>query len=347
MEIIQYYIKLDNQEINVELENIRKKSLKLKDDLNAYRIPPSLKKVDKKKYIILNKIKMVIFYFELILIETEKLIYDFEEGIADYNEKSNIKNVINNFSEFYNRIDTLLQQLENFGNLNQFKNIFDTIEPEIQKIYPESKDLQKIIKLSKKANLLKIEKKKLPTILKAKGKEKKRKKFEKPIESVEVKQSVLHNILDRYSLKVPNKNLLIDNIISLGDSKIISELGGVVKISALYNLIKNEDNQLDFTIDDVDKVLKYMKKKGFLSDIEEIENLKLVKFIPLELSSDPKLLLESIGFEGVETKENLIKKLNWPESRVDDVLRFLIEKGICKAENNSLSSEKFYFPGLS
>ena len=83
MEIIQYYISLDNKEINDELEKIRRNLLKLKDTLNAYRIPPSLTKIDKIKQNVINKIKMVIFYLELILIETEKTIYDFEESTLD------------------------------------------------------------------------------------------------------------------------------------------------------------------------------------------------------------------------------------------------------------------------
>ncbi len=349
MKIIQYYIKLDNMEINNELEKLRRNLLKLKDTLNAYRIPPSLTKIDKIKKNVINKIKMVIFYLELILIETEKTIYDFEESTLDFKDNDNIEEVLNIFSECDKKINNLLLQLDNFGDLTQFKNIFDLIEPEIEKLYPKSKDIEKILKLSKKANLLKIEREKLPTILKIEREEKKEvkeKKIIQPLETAEENNEVLRNIFERFSLKVPNKSQLIDSIVSIGDSKITNELGGVVKITALYNFIKDENKDLDFTLDDLNKVLKYMRKKGYISDIEEIENLKLVKFIPLELSSDPKLLLESVGFEGVETKENLMKKLNWPESRVDEVLRFLIDKGICKSENNSLISERFYFPGL-
>ena len=89
-----------------------------------------------------------------------------------------------------------------------------------------------------------------------------------------------------------------------------------------------------------------MKKRGHISDIEKLSNIIIIKLYPIELSDDPKLLLDVVEEVGIETKEGLLKKLNWSEIRLNTVIDFLIEKGICKMSENSMMGIKLYFPGI-
>ncbi len=342
MEILQFYVETSNQNILKQLDIIKKKNLKLKDNLNSYRIPPLLLKSQQKTKNILNQIKVLIFYYELMLIETESLVQDFAEATINVNNLSKIDGLINSFTKSYNRIDALFTQLEGFGNFGTIKKVFQAIGPKVKPLYPKPKKLKKIMKFSKKLDIVKIEKVNLPVLYK---KEKKIKKAKLEKSKDEEEESVVYNTFNK--LFYSNiKNRLVEIINSLGESMIVKDLGGVIKINKLYNLIKEKDKKLDFSLDDLSKVLKSMKKQGLISNIEEINNLKLITFIPLELSKDPKKLLNAISLEGVETKESLMKRLDWSETRVAKVLEFLMEKGICKSEDGSMMGSKFYFPGL-
>ncbi len=348
MQIIKVYIDTD---LNSKLQTTKKNILELRDELNTYRIPPILLKKDKKKSNYKKQLKVIISYSELILIETESLLFDFEKGVSDVKNDARIERIHLNFSDSYDRILKLITQLEEYDKFGEYKDIFKTIASKIKPLYPKPKKIKKFLKLSKKLKLLELEKQKIPELYE------KRKKIKKTAQEayseIEISEEVeeegdnpiITEVINRVSYKVL-RDQLAEIVNSLSESVLIKDQGGLVKINTLYNMIKENNEDLDFSIADLSKTMKYMKKKGFINDIEEIENMKLIKFVPLELSDDPKKLLKAVGFEGVDTKENLIKKLNWDDIRVESVLAFLIEKKICKSSTDSIEGTKYYFPGL-
>ena len=107
-----------------------------------------------------------------------------------------------------------------------------------------------------------------------------------------------------------------------------------------------ERKNIELDLGELNNILNFMKKKGYISDIMKISNTKVIKFYPVQLTNDPKLLLAVVGDEGVETRESLIKKLNWSEARLENVLIHLIESGICKIGEKSILNTNLYFPGL-
>lgn len=345
MEIIQFYIKANNKNIGSQLDAIKTKILKLKDKVNTYRIPPILLKQDQKKSNFLNQMKIVIFYFELVFTESESLVEDFRDGTLNVKDAAKIQEIIENFSVSFTRIVTLVDQLEGFDKMGQFDKIFKIIGPKVKELYPKPRQVKHIVKLSKKLNLLKLEKEQMPTLYEPKKKEKKAEKG-KVMEEIAEEQSTIEEVLNTASYKLYTKNQLIDIINKLAETPKIKDLGGMIEISKLYNLIKAENPDFEFTLVELTKAINHMKKRGFISNIESIKNLKLIEFAPIEISSDPKKLLEVIGPDGVETKENLMKKLNWSDARVEKVLKFLLAKGICRSDKDSMMGKKYYFPGL-
>ncbi len=347
MELIQYSIKIGNEDLSQQLDFVRKRILKLTDKIKVYRIPPLLQKVSRKKTIIGNQIKIIVLYFELLYVETDK-IKKYLQGAVSLKEDSEV--IITNLKELnrsYDNIFSLYSQLDNYDQIWQIKNLFEIIESKIGKIYPDSDKIKELMNLCEKLNIVELEKQLLPLFLDEiqvfpdKGSDKLQNLIKKQ------QESIANTLLRDVSLKIDNKNRIIDFISSLGESEDIKNLGGVISVLKLYTLIRKEDKDIELPIDELNDILKDLKKKGYIYDIEHIDNLKLVKFVPLELSNNPKILLESIGFDGRETKESLMSKLNWSEPRLDETLQFLINKKICVSQYDSLNGMVYYFPGLT
>jgi predicted transcriptional regulator len=322
MEIIQFYLESENKNIIKQLEGIKKKLFKLRDKIKNYRVPPIISKSTPSDSI--NQSIIVIFYFELILIESQIIIDNFQAITLEINIIPKVIKGIDQFSEFYNKINSFLNQLNAFDKLSQFdENIFNAIWIKVKSHYKKPDNVKRILKLCKQLKLLDIEGMHIANIYNDK----------KPI------TSRVFNIASA-------RSQLIDIISNLGETPMLDELGGVISLGKLYQIIKDENPALDFSINDLLKVLNNLVKKGLISKIQEVDNLKLIQFKSIELTKDPIKLLEIVDLEGFDTKENLMKKLNWTESRVENVLDFLIKKGICKPGEKAFTGTKYYFPGL-
>ena len=271
---------------------------------------------------------MFLLDFELISIEIEKSHEDFLNGLDSVENKEKIRSFLEDFSITFFRVKSFFKQLEDFGNNVNYEDVFDVVWPNIKEIYSEQEEIEKIINLSEKTNFSELEN----FILS---------RDENPQEG-----PVVLNVLKKISQYPPKKRKLIEIINSLVESDEIKNFGGIVSINNLYNLIKKREKSLEFTLPELNSSLKFMKKKGHISDIEKLSNIIIIKLYPIELSEDPKLLLDAVEEEGIETKESLLKKLNWSEVRLDTVIDFLLEKGICKIGEKSMMGTKLYFPGI-
>ncbi len=185
MELIQFYIQSSDKNINAQLQAAKTKFMKLKDVVNAYGIPPILLKEDKNKKNFLAQLKIVIFYYELVLLESEGLVEDFKEACSNVNDVAKVQVLLNDFSEAFTRFTSLMGQLENFSSLGQFDNLFSLIGPKVKELYIKPKHIKRIMKLSKKLNLLKIEKVELPSLYESDMKKKKDKSKESEPEEEE------------------------------------------------------------------------------------------------------------------------------------------------------------------
>lgn len=322
MEIIQFYIESENKNVIRQLDGVKKKLFKLRDEIKIYRVPPILLKSSLSK--IVNQSIIVIFYFELILIESQIIIEEFQAITLEVNVVPDVIDGIDNFSKFYNKVKTLLNQLNAFDKLSRYdENMFNTIWINVKDLYKKPDKIKHILKLCKQLKLLDIEGTHIANIYKE-------------------NKSITSKVFNIGS----SRSQLIDIISQLGDTPMIDDLGGMISLSKLFQIIKNENPTLDFTINELLKVLHNMTKKGLISKIHEVQNLKIIQFKSLELTKDPIRLLEIVDLEGVDTKENIMTNLNWSESRVENVLEFLIKKGICKPGEKAFIGTKYYFPGL-
>lgn len=323
MEIIQYYMDSENQNVIKQLDGVNKKLFKLKDDVHTYRIPPLLLKPSTDDFI--NQSIVVIFYFELMLIESKTIIDEFQATTKNINVVPVIIDTINNFSEFYSKVKNLMNQLESFDKLGRYDEvkIYNVIWNNVKNLYQNSDKIKRVLKSCKQLNLMDIESTNVSNIH-------------------EKNSSITHKVFKIGSMR----DQLLDIVLKIGDSSMIEELGGFISMAKLLHVIKTDNPTLEIDLNDLGKVLQSLKKKGLISNILDVKNLKIIQFKSLELSQDPIKLLEVIDVEGIDTKDNIMRKLRWTESRVENVLNFLIEKGVCKPGEKSFIGTKYYFPGL-
>ena len=98
MEIIQFYIESENKNVIRQLDGVKKKLFKLRDKINTYRVPPILLKSSLSK--IVNQSIIVIFYFELVLVESQIIMEEFQAITLEINVVPDVIDGIDNFSKF-------------------------------------------------------------------------------------------------------------------------------------------------------------------------------------------------------------------------------------------------------
>ena len=331
MQILQFYFKANDKNILNQLQIVKKKHSELKDNLNTYRVPICLTPIKKNVSVIADHYSVIILYLDLVFIETEINLDDFQEAALHFNEVLRVQELIDNFLGSFNRITKLLKKLTVDNILFNKSGGINAVWLEIKNLYSNKGILEKMTKFGKRAGLINIKEDTVAILL-----------DDFIYDAFHSEDS--HE--KRSSLKAETRDKLVEIINKIAESKEIEQLGGFISLTKLYNMIKKDYPKIQFILDDLARGIKYMKKHGFISEIETSKNSKIIQFLPIELTEDPIILLRNVGEEGVETKESLLKKLGWSESRLDNVIEFLIKKGICKFECNSLSGNKLYFPGI-
>jgi hypothetical protein len=124
------------------------------------------------------------------------------------------------------------------------------------------------------------------------------------------------------------------------------EHGGIFTLSELLNTI-NEASSQKITADDIIKSIGFLERKGLIPGRRKIsDNVEVVQFLPFELSSDHKLILEIATEKGWITIEELAKEISWPIERIKVSLSKLEELGIAKLDPSYSKGNRYYFPAF-
>ena len=75
-------------------------------------------------------------------------------------------------------------------------------------------------------------------------------------------------------------------------------------------------------------------------------DVKLIQFLPFELSNDHKLILQIASEKGWVSVEEASKTLNWSLERLRLVLDKLAAMGIAKPDPTYSKGKRYYFPAL-
>lgn len=141
-------------------------------------------------------------------------------------------------------------------------------------------------------------------------------------------------------------NQLGVQILNLVKKKTI-ETGGIMTLAEVVLMInQGRPNEIVSALD-VIRALNILEKAEVIPGVKKLDSgIKIVEFIPVELTPDQSIILNLASKTGSITMEKIIMKTNWTQDRIERALEFLIENNMAKLDISYATGKKYYFPGL-
>ncbi|MEA2071360.1 MAG: EAP30/Vps36 family vacuolar-sorting protein [Asgard group archaeon] len=134
----------------------------------------------------------------------------------------------------------------------------------------------------------------------------------------------------------------------LEKAKEIQELtGGIMTLGEVVLLInKNRPGKI-IAAKDVVKAINELQDAELIPEMKTLESgVKIVEFVPVDLTSDHKKVLDLATRKGWITIEELMLKTNWSQERSERTLESMKKSGIARVDASYAEGKKYYFPGL-
>jgi len=170
------------------------------------------------------------------------------------------------------------------------------------------------------------------------------KKYNIPSSKIITDQITEHDVLRKFS-KIDYKKLGMLAYQRVLMSK--EETGGIIPLSEVFELVNTGILNGNIEVKDVEKSLRLLKKTKVIDDITELESgTILIRFFPIEYTSDEAKVVELAKEKGVLTLEDVCATLEWSQDRALRSLESLEKSGIAKFRENILTGKQWYFPSL-
>jgi hypothetical protein len=174
--------------------------------------------------------------------------------------------------------------------------------------------------------------------------------------STEILEEILEIPLTKEEKLGELKEIILDfhAKVSKGKKKFdnhINEILESIPLYALYQLIKDENPQLNFTIENLEFIINNLSDDGFIPGIKIIQGdqdqyLKVVQLKPRDISEDEKaLILQAMKLE-VFSLADMISATGWQKEIVQDLLLNLTEIGILRFAKSFLHGERWYIASV-
>ncbi|MFX1451223.1 MAG: hypothetical protein ACFFCM_10300, partial [Promethearchaeota archaeon] len=123
---------------------------------------------------------------------------------------------------------------------------------------------------------------------------------------------------------------LSDILLSLGE-EIQAEMGGIILLAELYQLLKKKYPQVELEVEDLKVSLNNLKDDKLILGLKKLKSgIELVRFYPSEISGDMNKILE-LAAELEQLKiGDVMSRLNWNHERSQLVLEDLVKNNIAK-----------------
>lgn len=156
------------------------------------------------------------------------------------------------------------------------------------------------------------------------------------------KGSIFARFISMISRKPVFEKEIIDVILLVGE-RLRTKTGGLVKLSALYSMVKAARPTLEISINDVESVVRILERKGVIPGLREVSGIKIVELVPVTVTPDQNIILELASANGRLDLEELLLKTKWTNERAIRALKQLEELGIAKYET---TSREWIFPAF-
>ncbi len=170
------------------------------------------------------------------------------------------------------------------------------------------------------------------------------KKYNIPSSKIITDQITEHDVLRKFS-KIDHQKLGMLAYQRVLMSK--EETGGIIPLSEVYELVNTGILNGNIEVKDVEKSLRLLKKTKVIDDITELESGSIIiRFFPIEYTSDEAKVVDLAKEKGVLTLEDVCTNLEWSQDRALRSLESLERSGIAKFRENILTGKQWYFPSL-
>ncbi|MHA1311974.1 MAG: EAP30/Vps36 family vacuolar-sorting protein [Candidatus Helarchaeota archaeon] len=160
------------------------------------------------------------------------------------------------------------------------------------------------------------------------------------------KFKVKPNMIEKITGKGQFYNQLSVQILNMAKKKIL-ETGGIMTLAEVVLMI-NEGRPNDVVSAlDVIKAINILENADIIPGIKKLDSgIKIVEFIPVELTPDQSIILNLASKKGYITLEEILMNTNWTQDRIERVLQTLIDNNIAKVDLSYATGKRYYFPGL-
>ncbi|TFG01714.1 MAG: hypothetical protein EU542_06470 [Promethearchaeota archaeon] len=123
--------------------------------------------------------------------------------------------------------------------------------------------------------------------------------------------------------------------------------GGLMTLGQVVLLINKDRPGKIIPPKDVVKAIEELADADLIPPIKELESgVKLVQFVPTDLTQDHETVLSLATRKGWISLEELLLKTKWTQERGERVLESMRENGIARLDASYAEGKKYYFPGI-
>jgi hypothetical protein len=134
-----------------------------------------------------------------------------------------------------------------------------------------------------------------------------------------------------------------DVLLSISD-KLKTKTGGLVRLPALYSMIKAAKPSLNISLQDVEKTVRALERKGIIPGLREVSGTKIVELVPVTSTPDQDTILEMASEAGKLDLEGVLMKTKWTHERATRALKQMEELGIARYD---VTAREWAFPAFT
>lgn len=169
-------------------------------------------------------------------------------------------------------------------------------------------------------------------------------KYNIPSSKIITEQITEHDVLRKFS-KIDHQKLGMLAYQRVLMSK--EETGGIIPLSEVFELVNTGILNGNIEVKDVEKSLRLLKKTKVIENIIQLESgAIIIRFFPIEYTSDEAKVVDLAKEKGVLILEDVCANLEWSQDRALRALESLERSGIAKFRENILTGKQWYFPSL-
>lgn len=155
------------------------------------------------------------------------------------------------------------------------------------------------------------------------------------------------SLFKRFISTVKNKPVFekeITDAILIITNRLKTTTGGIVRLQALYSMVKSANNSLNISINDIERVVNNLAERRIIQGLRTFGGTKVVELVPVTATPDTNTILELASENGKLSIESVLFKTKWTHERANRALKQMEEFGLVEYD---LISRQWIFPTFS